>query len=226
MDEDLHDLSFIDSDRGWSVGENIMLAHENGSWSTLLSFTKKQLRSLFIFDVTNGWVGDGEGMVYTFDGDTIIEYALLDTVAVTDIMGIAPSDVWASCGNSIFHFDGAGWARDTTFPGEEIRRLSSFDGTTIWGVGTSLFRYDGVSWEVSALPVLNGTAYDISLSSAETGIICGETQGKGFVASFDDTIWTLMSLQRDLPLYGLLGFANGNGWAVGAEGSILRRTTQ
>jgi hypothetical protein len=225
MEEDLLDIFFINSGRGWSVGSNTMLSYENGSWSTLLSFTKKELHSLYIFDEWTGWVGDGDGFVYRFDGDTIIEYDVLDTVPVTDILGITPSDVWASCGNSIFHYDGTFWGRDTTFPGKQINAIASF-GTSIQAVGTGIFVYDGTSWKELELPVSVGAAYGLFLSSEESGIICGETQGRGFAFSFADTLWTEMSLQRDYPLYGLFGFVNGDGWAVGAQGTILRRNAQ
>ncbi len=226
VDEDLLNIYFIDSGTGWCIGNNIMLAYENGSWSTLLSFMKKKFSALYVFDDSNGWVGDGDGILYTFDGDTIEEYGVLDTTTVTDILGFSSSDVWASCGNSVFHFDGAFWVRDTAFPGEQIHALSSFDGSCIWGVGTSLFHYDAITWEVSELPDPNGIAYDIFLSAQGTGSICGERQGVGFAFGFADTLWIEMSLQRDFPLYNLLGFANGDGWIVGAEGTILRRTAQ
>lgn len=225
-DDDLFDVSLTSAGRGWSVGDNILLGYENGSWSVLLSFSKKQLRSLFSFDESSGWVGDGDGRVYTFDGDTIIEYAILDTAAVTDILGISPQDVWASCGRSIHHFNGAMWVRDTTFASEEVHGLFSLDGITIWGAGTSVFRYDGTRWEVRPLPVLNGTAYGITLLQSETGIICGERQGKGFAFSFEDTVWTEMSLQRDVPLYSILGLSSGDRWIVGGEGTIMRGSTR
>ncbi len=225
VDEDLFDVFFINEDRGWSVGDNIMLAYGNGGWSTLASYTKKQLTSLFLFDASNGWVGDADGSIYWFDGDTITEYALLDSSGITDILGISQSNVWASCGSALFHFDGTLWTRDTVFSQEHVRALAGF-GTVICGVGTAFFRYDGLGWEMSDLPTAVGVGNDIFLSAQTSGIICGEAQGKGFIFSFADSQWSEMSLQRDAPLYGLYGCLDGYDWAVGIDGTILRRTAQ
>jgi hypothetical protein len=224
VDNDLFDIHLISPDKGWCVGDNTMLALENGEWSVLLSYSKKRLCAFTMLDDTTGWVGDDQGIVYTFDGDTLLEYDTLGSTAVTDILGLSHSDVWASCGSSLYHFDGGSWFCDTVFSGAQINVLHSTGGSSIWAGGTALYFNNGSAWEMWLFPIANHEAFGVDNFGPESVTVCGEETGTGFIYSFCDTLWTAMSLQRDVPLYSLVGFANGDGWVVGAGGTILRRT--
>jgi len=221
LNVDLLDLFFISPEKGWCIGENTILVFEQDAWSTLLSFSKKKLCSLFLFSDSVGWMGDSDGRIYYFDGDTITEYSVLDTVAVTDIVGFSPSDMWASCGSSLFHFDGANWEHDTTFTGEQVNALSSPDAFRIWGTGSKLFYYNGNFWNLEDLPKQNGNAMDVFFLNSNNGIICGVYEGKGFIVCYDGITWVEESIQRNVVLNSITGFTNGTAWAVGNQGTIL-----
>lgn len=220
----LFDIFLISQDRGWCVGENVLLEFNNGVWSLLATFEKEKFISIFIFNDTTGWVGDYEGRIFTFSGDSLEVYDLLDTMPITDILGFTPSDLWASCGNSLFHYDGVNWLLDTTFADEYINSLYSPDGSSIWAAGTHLFYYDGVVWEMKELPSSIGTDCEVKaiyFSTPNDGVACGIKGENGFVISYNGVEWKEESIQKDIPLYGINRFSNGEGWAVGYRGAIL-----
>ena len=57
------------------------------------------------------------------------------------------------------------------------------------------------------------------------GIACGRNGATGFIISYDGHEWREETVQiTDKELQGICIFSNGEGWAVGYDGTILYRT--
>ena len=223
---DLFDLHFISPNKGWCVGDNSLLRFDNGTWSQLLLLEKEKFLSIFRFDdISPGWVGNYEGRMFVFTGDSLVKYETLDTMPITDILGITPSDIWACCGNSLFHFNGTNWLLDTTFVGEKVISLCLQDGTDIWAVGTYIYFYDGYKWEKRDLPSqcgVNSELYAVHFATPSNGVACGKSDGEGLIISYDGVQWRKETIQiENRLLYGICRFTNGEGWAIGYRGTIL-----
>jgi len=224
----LNALFFISQDKGWCVGMNTLFEFDNEGWTQLLpdSALKKSFLSIFVIDDTIGWVGDSQGKIFTFNGDSLEEYGLLDSHPITDILGFSSSDIWASCGGSLFHYDGANWFLDTTFIDEQINSLTSPDMSKIWAGGTHLFYYNGTEWEMRDLPFSPGVDSEVKsiyFSNPANGVACGTKGENGFILTYNGVEWKQESLQKDVPFSGIIKFSNGEGWAIGCDGTILHR---
>jgi hypothetical protein len=223
--EELFDLFFDSPDRGWCVGKNVLLEYSSGVWEQLQTFTKEELLSIYISNNgDSGWVGNAEGELFVYADKSLSLYGILDTMEISDIYGTSFSDVWACCGNSIYHYDGMGWSQDTLFTGERIYTLFSLDGIIIWAGGTNLYCYNGTYWERSALPIQGGTITALHFIDLVSGVACGNNGTGGFILSYDGEVWreeTVQSTNREL--YGVCVFSSGEGWAVGNGGTVLFR---
>lgn len=219
-------LFFLSQEQGWCVGNNVILEFNNQVWNPLFTINKENFRSIFLFSDTLGWVGNHQGKIYAFYGDSLVEYGLLSALPITDIIGFMPSDVWASSGNEIFHYDGNEWSLDTTLVGEYINKLFSIGSSELWAAGTHLFSYNGGIWEMKQLPSSVGTSYEINgiyFQSQTNGALCGLKSEGGFIALYDGVVWKEESIPDDVLLNSITILSSGEGWAVGNSGVILHR---
>jgi photosystem II stability/assembly factor-like uncharacterized protein len=224
ISNNLNDLYFLSAGRGFCVGNNIVLEFRDGDWSVVQkTSTKNQLNAVFMVNDSVGWVGNSEGLMFYFSGDSLEEYGLLDSMPITDIAGFSSGDIWASCGNSLFHYDGNVWLRDSVFIGEEFNALFILD-SKMWAAGSALFFYNGGLWEICELPSSMGTELEINsiyFSSYNKGVMCGVKIDKGFVLEYDNIEWIQKTVTQDVLLNDINIFDNGEGWAVGDRGAIL-----
>jgi photosystem II stability/assembly factor-like uncharacterized protein len=80
----LYGVDFVDSLRGWTVGENGTILHttdRGASWSSQTGGTSVRLRSVDFVDTLNGWAsGDNGWAIYTTNGGTEWNRKALATV--------------------------------------------------------------------------------------------------------------------------------------------------
>lgn len=225
----LNDLYFLSYEKGFCVGDNIMLEFSDGNWNIVLeTSTKNQLNAVFMVDDSSGWAGNKSGVIFYFEGDSLQEYGLLGSNPITDIAGFSSEDIWAACGNSLFHYNGNEWTNDSVFAGEQINALFVLN-TEIWAAGTALFLYNGNYWEKCALPSTLGDEFEINslyFSSSNKGAACGLKISESFVVEFADNKWFQKTVPGDVSLCDINIFDNGEGWAIGSQGLILHSSAK
>jgi len=224
--KNLAKVFFVSQDLGWCIGENTLFAYNNGIWTSVQTMPKEEFTSISLLNDSMGWIGDSEGKIFAFTGDSLNGCIQVDTAPIADIIALSSSNIWALCGSSFFHNSGLGWGKDTVFMGEEIYAFCSPNGSSLWAGGTKLFVYNGGQWIVNPLPdslPSNSAIMDMDFASLSEGIACGEGSGKGFVIGYNGSEWQKESVQGDIPLRGICIFSDGEGWAVGKGGKILHR---
>src|SRR5205814_6328240 len=133
----------------------------------------------------------------------------------TGVSGTSGSDVWATNGRGLFHFDGGGWSTD---PAQASSTLNAIDvhPNSGWAVGQSgaLERFDGQRWtEYSASPPLGVTsiyAVDATTAFAASG---------ARLLRYDGAKWS--SLVASPAIYrSVSGTSATDVWAVGTDGAL------
>lgn len=142
------------------------------------------------------------------------------------------SDVWATGDQgTVLHFDGSQWttiAAPPNYSSTTFSAISAPPGGGVWIAGNSvILRYDGTAWtqeEIAApaLPGLNITS--LALQSGGEGWATGGVNGSthGFILHDVSGRW-LLDTESDEMLASVTA-SDGDGWAVGASGTIYRYT--
>ncbi len=150
---------------------------------------------------------------YTWTVDTIRQgpYDFIDLIS---IWGSSPSDVWAVGGadvsyNTIWHYDGTGWSRDSVFAAGNLQTVYGFAPDNIWAAsspGDGAFHFNGSNWTTIGNLVLPG--YPVSYlndiwGDGPTNIYFigaaanpSNNTAEGVILHFDGQNWTFVPVSN------------------------------
>jgi hypothetical protein len=164
------------------------------------------------------------GTVLRFDGATWTPLATGSTAQVHTVWGNAPDDVWAAgTGGTLLHYDGSAWTPAASGVTSTIHRLWGNDAANIYAVaegpssGGLILRYDGAQWGVEhstdmPLRAIHGRTADDVFAAGDGGTI----------VRWDGTAWQAESSGFGEGLVDIWASPEGDVFAVGARGAIVR----
>lgn len=205
------------------------LRHEEGKgWSDVRANTTKDLYAVVGPGPGDGageiWVAGDRGTLLSYNGVELMPWPdALTTSAFTSLLWLGRGDVWAAdAGGSCFFFDGGRWIHGPRMQGDYVRALAGHGGRALWATGNlgDLWRSDGAAWSVEA-----------SLGRRGLRAVWLDRAGQGLVSvGADGAIW--QRIRQGQPFIGrgiaadlmdVWGGADGEMWAVGRLGTVLRR---
>lgn len=236
----LRSVSMVSASEGWAVGSSvlpanadgvthgILLHYTGGHWVLLVTnvHVGMQLRRVVMRSATDGWIvgwnqandPSGYALVLHYDGHAWVQVhdpIFSQSSGLFSVAEAADGEVWiagtGTQGNcaldaTLFHYDGSRWTREPVTPSSaslyNLAMLSASDG---WAVG---FQQGGV---------LPGSNCETDQSKPGQGIILhyqhGQWQEAATIAG-DGQMWYFQ-------LVALAMVSPDEGWAVGAEGTIV-----
>ena len=232
--ENLLAVAFANENEGWFTGSHgIILHYNNGTWTQEDAQTQESLYSLAVTRAKTVWVVGSNATILTFNGvswgkmTTSSEGTTQSPVTVADdLYGVNFSDQnngWA-VGNrgTILRYDGTKWA---PYPGspstERLNSVSCISNVQAWIVGAfgTILSFNGTVWNKQGNAFSGVDLYDIFMKDESDGWVAGQD---GTLLYYDGSRW--ISHQKPLakPSMNSLAFYKDLGFAVGANGTILK----
>ncbi len=203
-DAELHDVLFLDPDRGWAVGDRgVIWQTETGGrrWHLVDSPTTARLRSIHFADPQHGWIAGGWIHSFTHRSSAV--------VLRTDNGGKKWIQIDVSTLPALrqVHFTDArnGWALG--------------DSSALYGAGLFRTKDGGYTWEsppaMAPLSISTGAVID----SRRACLIAADSSAW----SFNNNALVNVARPGELGLRPrAVRFSDGRGWLVGDRGIILR----
>jgi hypothetical protein len=234
----------------WSA----FVIHFDGDvWTAVASPPGGHIDAMFMMDNSRGWFANFDRrtqavqiMEWTDDGWRTSRTGL--DFAVRAIHGRSASDVWAVGGiqrvsgssrQVMLHYDGREWSivvNDATGIAGSLTDVRMVGDTSGWAVGEyfQIYRFDGSEW--SMFYDGHGIRFDDTFSAivvASASDVWFTGPARGFVRIKDGaySFWAgIRGTREPLELYesGITGvdmITEDEGWAVGAWGAVIHRTT-
>ena len=225
-DAELHDVLFLDPDRGWAVGDRgVIWQTEDGGrrWRLVDSPTTSRLRSICFVDEQHGWIAGGWIHPYTHRTSAVLlrtenggkKWTRVDVSTIpalkrvrftTSRSGWALGDASSMYAAGLFHTTDGGYS--WTAP-SDCESLSFADGDFLWPTrGLTLPSRP----EARQAKVGSGEPGGLSASLIDShGVTWSFTNGK-----FNPT-----SAQQLCAAPRSVRFSNSGGWLVGQHGTVL-----
>lgn len=223
---------------GGDTGAGPIVLHYDGSeWTRLATGERGDL--WWVNGAGDGpiYMGGSDGMILRYDGSTFTRMETpADTGTVFGIWAAAADDVWAVGGSGdragfAWRFDGTAW---TALEVPDLQNRSIFKvwgnaSDDVWLVGAAdeAASLTGVTyhWDGTALTQIEsgigGTLFTVHTEGDRVVAVGGS--GSAAIVEWDGEAWIERSPQFVPALFGVW-LPEGDGWAVGAYGTILRRT--
>ena len=221
----LHDLSMLDSDNGWAVGDDYTWGdgqfsqwdgerwHDRGA-------VDDQLHGVDMLNINDGWAVGEEGSIYHWDGDA---WTALDTVLEEHLLGIdmlSANDGWAvGEEGTLLHWNGSEWTDHSSYMmrfGLRSVELASTDDGWAVGDGGVILHWDGASWNAVVIST-HRKLESVEMSSGSGGNDGWAVGNSRDLLHWDGTYW--QPVQGTVGGYYAVSMANENdGWAAGWGG--------
>ncbi|CAD6877555.1 hypothetical protein [Methylomonas albis] len=230
---DLTAVSFIDSLRGWAVGNGgIILATTDGgrSWQNQRSGTDGALSSVYFADSVHGWaVGSGGIILATSDGGKNWQSQASGTAQWLGCVKFTDNlNGWALGGNGLIVATKNGGETWQVQAGNVARTLNSvafIDDLRGWAVGEAgaivATNDGGKAWQVQT----SGSSEHLnSVRFLKDGLHGWATGDNGLIVATMDggRSWQTQSSGTSSNLRSLGFLSDGSrGWAVGGDGTLL-----
>lgn len=225
------DMVMGDNGQGWAVGEaGTILQRRNGRWQPVASPTQETLYAVAFVSANNGWAVGEAGTVLHYDGtdwqratapttaaDTLFDIALIDGQGWA--VGKRFNPVFATVTGLILHLRDGVWTEVPIPQTQPLYAVAFTAADAGWAVGEdgTVLHWNGTMWAMqNRLTTID--LYDVTLAGENIWAV-GDN---GFIIR-----WNLRGgLRIEGMPYGVLvsiGFAGTDaGWAVGADGVVLR----
>jgi len=226
----LHAIWGTDDDDVFIVGDKGLILHFDGrSWSTQASGTTATLTDIWGTAADNVYAVGQSGTVLHYDGTRWTSLDFSPTLHMVSIWGRAANDIYlVAFPGRIYHFDGASW--DLFQPNVPIATVRSVwgppgGGLVAFGYSNTLYRLQDDRWEPwLVVPSSSATTFifDIWGTSLTDLHLVGDS---GLIGHYNGQV---LKLEEPTSVgYGyllaVLGFANGQVFAVGERGMIVER---
>lgn len=244
----LHDVFFINENRGWIAGSGgTLLRTDDGgkTWSKTINFTEDTIRQVYFFDENNGWllcersvynaVGNSPSyLLKTDDGGTSWKAINLTTgrERFSKILFTA-KNTGLAIGESGAYFvlqeDGKTWKkRSAPVPFLLTNGIftDNLHGTIVGAGGTILFTEDaGLTWNKAEFSGKAGAKLNsIFFVNKKNGWAVG-TNGKIYQTINGGKLWYEQNSTVEKNLNDVFFKNTAEGWAIGDEGIMLHTTT-
>jgi uncharacterized protein YjdB len=208
-------------------GDNgTLLRWQGAAWVTQPSPTTEHIYAMWGASAQAVWAVTQGGEVLFWNGST---WAVVHTQArpLYGVSGTGPSDVHAVGLDGVaLHFDGTDWQTRTTGTNHVLVGLWAGPGGRAVTVGARDFtsgvalRFDGSGWQELAA----GTSQILSAVSGATDADLYAVGDAGTVLRYNGTGWAPMPSNTQEFLWAVTGApdANGGGFAVGLNGTVLQ----
>jgi hypothetical protein len=159
----LHAVWFANATSGWAVGRDGVILHWDGqAWSRSTSGTTHHLSGVWGTSPRDVWAVGSDATVVRYDGVRWTAIAVPDG-DFTGVAGTAPDDVWLTLSRgAALHWDG-----HHLEPHDAPSELAASPSGGLWGLGTSLQRWDGKAWQPQGAPQPQGALQPEGEASSE-----------------------------------------------------------
>lgn len=227
---DLLDIAMVSATDGWAVGASGKMVRYDGSrWNEYTDTGNQTWNAVDMLTATDGWAVGNAGELAHWDGSAWNNTITSPTsIALHDVHMASSTSAWAvgaDGSREILFYDGTSWSMHTNMPGSEAVRSVFFSSATDgWAVGDSgqVMRYDGANWNDT-----QDTGADAWRDGACAGTDdCWIVGDNGSIGRWNGAAtWsTAIPSPTRRPLNGIDMVSRDNGWAVGANGTILHFT--
>jgi photosystem II stability/assembly factor-like uncharacterized protein len=198
----LASMSFVDTLRGWAVGDSVILQTSDGgaTWHAQDAGAAASWTSVQFLDANTGWVtaaaSGGRPLLYTSDGGA--HWNAVDSGLAGDFYSV------------FFQDGGHGW-------------IAGSSGTTSPQGLIGRTRDGGGNWDFKSIPGA-GRLYSIHFVDARIGWAAGAA-GTLLKTVDGGENWAIVSIASKSDLHAVFGLRADRGWAVGDAGALHRRLT-
>jgi len=226
----LHDVDFVDTQRGWAVGDGgVVYLTTNGgaSWEGRILGTQ-DLRAVEFVSPLRGWAA-GARIYATTDGGTTWAPQTSPTGALLEDLCLVSANIGYAVGDKgtiLKTVDGAHWTQQDSGLAagallEAVDFISAGEGWVV-GTGTVLHTANGgASWAARAAPSA-GALRGVDFLSASTGWVVGSEQQ---IWRTDDGGATWTRQHHDPSggdLHAIRMLTSRQGWVAGERGALLQ----
>ncbi len=224
-EEDLNDVSAIDLDNAWAVGNaGLMMYYDGMGW--MIDETYETDDDLFAVAFNNfemGFAGGEGGLLLSYsagvweeteidDGGSPYNGDIFSLLMISDVIGFAGCE-----SGDIAMYDGTDWIITDQID-DDVVGLSAVNENMVWAVCLSgkIYKYDGAAWTEEFDAGMD--MFGISFVDENNGWAAGE---KGSIAYFNGTEWTLTELEPDDDLLAIVMTGAMSGYAFGDDENIF-----
>ena len=219
----LYRVRFVDANNGWISGQEGLLLHTTDggkTWERQKSGTDVYLFSLYFIDAQHGYaVGDKSILLETRDGGA--NWAMHKIISAS-AKELSAEEAVASQDPVLYDVQfldaNTGWV-----VGEFGKIYHTTDGGQTWSEQEQSLLGEEVV-DILDIP----TFFGVHMIDAQHGIVAG-LDGK-IARTQDGVSWKFEKMKLDYPivdpLFNPMLFADGNGWAIGAAGEVVRTSGQ
>lgn len=227
ISDDLNAIDGVAEDEIWAVGElGSVVRYDGSTWTPVANPpTTGALLGVYVRTSTDVWVVGEEGSAARYDGSSWTNATVPAGGNLRGVYVPAQDEAWVAGGaGEVWRYDGSQWTAvdiGTTAALQGITGRSKNEIWT-WGTGGVIYRYDGADWTrmtapevtriVDLYPLDNGQAYAVG---AEGVLMSLTEQGN----------WRRENSGTLNELNAVWGTPEGDVWALGEEGTRLRKQT-
>ncbi|HPQ66803.1 MAG TPA: hypothetical protein PLI51_08765, partial [bacterium] len=231
----------------WAAGEytggaatsGIIWHYDSGSWHSPVIWNDRPVNGIWGLGPDDVYAVCPNGTVAYYDGSfwNYMTSAYSSPIALYDIWGTAPDNLWATGKNTaadygvFWHYQGADWVETTTYGA--YRSLWGDGSDSIWAAGMPaedifvglIGYYDGVSWELQTYSqrgifygLWGGSQTDVWAAGGNPVLGCTSV-----IYHWDGSAWSDVTTTGDSALYGVSASGSGSLAVCGAAGSVFLR---
>ncbi|MEM8679583.1 MAG: YCF48-related protein, partial [Planctomycetota bacterium] len=223
-DADLHDVTFVDRDFGWAVGDRGTIWHtQDGGrhWQLQSSPAACPLWSVDFVDRAHGWAVGGTTLPYLHRGEGVV----LRTTNGGQSWEAMPNAMLPMLFDCQFADRTQGSATSAASALFRDRGLMTSDGGRTWSGAPSPqgTLTSQILQQVATLPEPSGDLFDFATAAIVPGRVwvAGHPGSRVFRSDDGGETWEGFETGVRLPIHGMEFVDAQRGWAVGALGTIL-----
>lgn len=198
----------------------------SGNWSIVSSPTTNKLVDIYMLSPTEGWAVGENGTIIRWNGVAWENVVSPTSTNLGGVYMVSPTDGWIVGGyGTILRWDGTTWSTVSSPTTDHLFAIYMLSPTEGWIAGDyNIYKWDGVSWSLAGTP--GGRIRSIhALSSIEGWAVGYSPVGGKYIGSifyWNGSSWEKVDSPVDESLADVYMLSPGNGWIVGANGTILR----
>jgi photosystem II stability/assembly factor-like uncharacterized protein len=222
--ESLRGLSATSHRDVWAVGARGTILHYDGlNWSKdNTGVTDTDLNAVAMRTADEGWAVGDAGLILRYAHGQWFDYADVSAYPLYDVALIGDANAFAvGEGGGLYYFDGTNWTNvaPAGFTAD-LRGVAVAPDETAWAVGDGgvILYYDGTLWRQVSSPT---TARLNAVTVGPAGVYA--TGDYGVLLLNDGAGWEIMPTPTDRTLNSVGVSSAGVAFAVGNDGTLLRR---